>query len=98
MIHKTTPAPRRGALPIGERAMTDADRSRRYRRRHSTTRLLRLPADPADWLTAEANRLGVDPGDILAEALDAREYAIDHAPWVLENAQAVREMVRRAGA
>ncbi|MBB3999707.1 MULTISPECIES: hypothetical protein [Aureimonas] len=99
MIETTTQTPRRcGALPIGDRAMTDAERSRRYRRRHSTTRLLRLPADPADWLTALADRLGVDPGSVLTEALEARAYVIDHAPWVLEDAQAVREIVERGGA
>lgn len=64
---------RRGARPLGDRPMTDAERSRRYRRRHSATRLLRLPADPADRLTAEAERLGVDPGAVLAEALAALE-------------------------
>ncbi len=62
MTQEATDTPtRRGARPLGDRPMTDAERSRRYRRRHSTTRLLRLPADPADRLTAEADRLGVDP-------------------------------------
>lgn len=67
------PVRRCGAMPIGERAMTDAERSRRYRRRHSTTRLLRLPAEPADRLTAEADRLGVEVGAVLAQALAAMD-------------------------
>ncbi|WP_062114908.1 hypothetical protein [Aureimonas sp. AU40] len=71
MSETDTPDRRRGAKPIGDRPMTDAERSLRYRRRHSATRLLRLPADPADRLTAEADRLGVDPGAVLAEALAA---------------------------
>lgn len=65
------PERRRGARSLGDRPMTDAERSRRYRRRHSATRLLRLPADPADRLTAEADRLSVEPGAVLAEALAA---------------------------
>lgn len=73
MSDTDTHAPERrcGARPLGDRPMTDAERSLRYRRRHSTTRLLRLPADPADRLTAEAERLGVDPGAVLASALEA---------------------------
>lgn len=72
VTQETTDTPtRRGARPLGDRPMTDAERSLRYRRRHSATRLLRLPADPADRLTAEAERLGVDPGAVLAEALAA---------------------------
>lgn len=71
MTEQQQTPPRRGPKPIGDRPMTAVERARRYRRRHATTRLMRLPADSVDRLTAEADRLGIDPGAVLADALAA---------------------------